>query len=75
MAMGEDGHMDPLEAARRIKQYLNRLIEGQIRERAVELWLNHLYDIMILRNRLERYEMRQILRARSGPVESRARRA
>ena len=67
MAMGEDGHMDPLEGARRIKQCINRLNYGQIWERAVQLRLNHLCDVTIFRNRLDHYEMRRYYGPEAAP--------
>ena len=51
--------VDPIAAAQALKRAINRLTGGEVGAAAMRFRLNIRWDAMILRNRLERYEMRR----------------
>ena len=51
--------VDPIAAAQALKRTINRLSDGEVVTAALSLGLNVRSDAMIVRNRLERHEMRR----------------
>ena len=63
----EPAMLEPLIGARVISEAIHKLTDGRVFECARGLKLNLDCDATILRNRLERYEMRRHLGAQSAP--------
>ena len=59
--------VDPMAAAQALKQPLNRLSDGEVGAAAMRFGLNIRSDAMILRNRLERHEMRRHFGTNAAP--------
>ena len=59
--------VDPIAAAQALKRAINKLTVGEVGATAMCFGLNIRSDAMILRNRLERYEMRRYFGADAAP--------
>ena len=59
--------VDPVAAAQALKRAINRLTDGEVGAMAMRTGLNFRSDAMILRNRLERHEMRCHFGADTAP--------
>ena len=59
--------VDPLAAAEALKRAINRLTDGEVVTAALRFGLNVRSDAMIVRNRLERHEMRRYFGSDAAP--------
>ena len=59
--------VDPLAAAQALKRAINRLTDGEVVSAAIRFGLNIRSDAMVLRNRLERHEMRRYFGSEAAP--------